>query len=145
MKNQIRQVLLAEDNLYEYSNFLQALHRVPGSIEIIRVDDGYSLLNMLETAIKPDCIFLDINMKYKNGLLTLREIKESGNLQQVPIVILSQSDYPINIELAFSLGATYFIKKPGDPQKLATTLECIFSCPYLSSGTQPPKDRFYIC
>ncbi|MDB5191448.1 MAG: hypothetical protein JWQ96_1011 [Segetibacter sp.] len=144
MKNPIRQILLAEDNLHEYNVFIKAVYSLSAAIKVIRVDDGYSLLTMLQTSINPDVIFLDVNMKYKNGLLTLSEIREHNNLTASPIILLSQSDYANNIALAYKLGATYFIRKTGNPEKLAKALQTVFSSPFFSSGAQPPWESFYI-
>ncbi|WP_207495631.1 response regulator [Aridibaculum aurantiacum] len=143
MDNSTRLVLLAEDNNEEYVGFLRAVSKQPG-IEVMRLDDGYSLLNMLQTAIEPYAIFLDVNLRYKDGLSTLREIRDMKRFNQVPVIMLSKEVYPPNIEIAYELGATYFIKKCFAGQAFADIFDRILSSSYFNQVKQPPLQEFVI-
>ena len=140
----LKQLLVAEDDPNGYNNFVTAVYSLSKNINVMRVDDGYSLLTMLQTNIKPQAIFLDINLKFKNGLMTLLEIKEKTHLKDVPVIMLSSYDYPTNIDQAFEYGATFFIQKPSSSLKLAKALTKVFTSSYFSACTQPPKDKFFV-
>lgn len=144
MTNPLRRILLAEDNTEEYINFFSAVSSISPTIEVIRADDGYSLLNLVQSALHFDAVFLDINMKYKNGLLTLSEIKEMESFKTVPVIILSRSDFHYNVDVAYKFGATFYVYKPDDLATLSNILKTLFSSPFFNSGTQPPRDQFYI-
>jgi two-component system, chemotaxis family, response regulator Rcp1 len=87
--------------------------------EIIEAGNGETLLTMLRKgaasnyiSCKPDLILMDINMPKKNGLETLREIKADANLSAIPVIILSTSQSPGDIQRAKDLGATCYLTKP---------------------------------
>ena len=144
MEKHIHTILLAEDNDEHYINFVQAVNNISGSIEVMRVNNGYDLLSMLETNIKPDVIFLDIDMPYKSGLQILEDIQEKIKTQKLPVIILSASAFDLMIKVAHQLGAILFAKKyhrPGDLQQLLAT---VFSNPYFISCTQAPFEEFVI-
>lgn len=139
-----RLVLLAEDDNDEYVGFLRAVNKQAPDIQVMRLDNGYSLLNMLQTAIEPYAIFLDVNMPYKNGLNTLVEIREMKRFKDVPVIMFSKSNYSTNVDLAYEFGATYFIMKCVSEEKLSQIISRIFSSTYFAEGTQPPRSEFFI-
>lgn len=140
----MQSILLAEDSNDHYINFVQAVNSISKKIEVMRVDNGYALLSMLETQIKPDAIFLDIDMPYKGGLQILEELQNRFRFKDTPIVVLSVSAYDLMIKIAFQLGAILFIKKYNRPEDLQKSLMTVFSNPYFTSCTQPPWEEFII-
>ena len=61
---------------------------------------------------KPDLILLDVRMAAKDGVETLREIREMENCQDIPVIMLtSQNDKQTVID-SFTLGAESYILKP---------------------------------
>lgn len=80
------------------------------------VEDGQALIELLsalntEDAL-PRLILLDWNMPRKNGLETLRELKQTPRLKSVPVLILTTSTDPVDVETANVAGAEGFITKP---------------------------------
>lgn len=144
MKPAIERILLAEDNIGDYKNFINAVYRISSAIEVMWVDDGYTLMNMVQTNIRPNVIFLDIDMKYKNGLLALHEIRKEGHLKNVPVIMLSNSAYTISIELAYELGAIFFVQKPTSVERLTALLQEVFDSHYFASCVQPAREEFTI-
>lgn len=144
MKN-VKHVLLAEDNQDEYVQFIRTINTIDPGIEVMRVDNGYNLLSMLQTSIQPDAIFLDINMPFKNGLTTLQEVREIANCNHVPVVILSASINDSNIDLAYKLGANYFVKKDYTHTCMEDLFTKVFSSRYFGLNQQPPKSEFLVC
>jgi DNA-binding NarL/FixJ family response regulator len=99
---------------------------------------------MLQTDIPVDAIFLDLNMPYKNGLLILKEIREMERFQNIPVIILTSSDYPLTVKQAYQLKATFFASKTDEYKKLEQTLKEIFDSNYFQSKTQPPWEEFVV-
>jgi len=64
--------------------------------------------------IKPDVIFLDLNMPVMSGLELLTEIKKQEVLQQIPIIIFSTSQLEDIKREAKQLGAHDYISKPNN-------------------------------
>jgi CheY-like chemotaxis protein/anti-sigma regulatory factor (Ser/Thr protein kinase) len=69
--------------------------------------------------MKPDVITLDIAMPGMDGWSVLSMLKNDPDLRETPIVILTMAD---NKNLGFALGATEYLMKPIDRERLAAVL-----------------------
>jgi len=145
MSKEIRSILLAEDDYDEYVQFVKAINSISEQAQVMRLDDGYNTLTMLQTSINPDAIFLDVNMPYKNGLLTLDEIRNMERFSTIPIIVCSKNSYPANVEIAYELGATFYMQKGVPARQLETMLRDIFSSNWFVSRVQPPREAFHLC
>jgi CheY-like chemotaxis protein len=70
----------------------------------------------------PDLILLDVMMPTMDGWQVLRSLKQNPTTEHTPIIICSVLKEP---ELAISLGARAYLKKPVDRLELLATLERI--------------------
>ena len=101
----------------------------PQSIDIIRkyLGEEYRVVGLLsgEKAVEkakevnPLAITLDIMMPRKDGWQVLRELKDTPETQDIPVIILSIVD---DKRMGFSLGATEYIVKPVGKQDLLRKL-----------------------
>lgn len=74
--------------------------------------------------VKPDIVLLDIIMPKLNGYEVLERIKEKYGRQVPPIIIISNSGQPVEIERAMRLGASDFIIKTQlTPEDVAKKVE----------------------
>jgi signal transduction histidine kinase/CheY-like chemotaxis protein len=111
-------------------NTILAIDDSPQSIDIIRKYLGkeYTVIGLLSgrnavekaKEVNPLAITLDILMPKKDGWAVLRELKETPETQDIPVIILSIVD---DKRLAFSLGATEYIMKPVGKQMLLRKLK----------------------
>jgi CheY-like chemotaxis protein len=63
-------------------------------------------------------ILLDLNMPGAlNGIDVLREIKAHPTYRTIPIIILTTSEDPREIDLCYELGCNVYITKPVDPSR----------------------------
>jgi CheY-like chemotaxis protein len=69
--------------------------------------------------MKPDVITLDIAMPEMDGWSVLSVLKNDPDLGEIPIVILTMVD---NKNLGYALGATDYLMKPIDRDRLAAVL-----------------------
>lgn len=67
---------------------------------------------------KFDGIFLDLEMPKVNGFQLAQKIRESSWNRYTPIVIVSGREERDTMEQAFANGATFYLQKPVDRQKL---------------------------
>lgn len=65
-----------------------------------------------------DGIFLDLSMPTPDGFQLAQLIRKSPSNKTTPIVIVTGLDDKQTMQQAFSLGATFFLQKPIDRQKL---------------------------
>src|SRR6202022_4762346 len=66
-----------------------------------------------------DGIFLDLEMPNLNGFDLARLIRKSSWNKSTPIVIVTGRDERDTMQQVFSIGATFFLQKPVDRQKLS--------------------------
>jgi CheY-like chemotaxis protein len=113
-------VLLADDDLDDYTFFKTALSELPLATHLKAVKDGQQLMELLcdETYELPNVLFLDINMPRKNGFECLSEIKRNERLKNLPVIIFSTSNSRDNMSSAFRNGAHVYIRKPGSFEQL---------------------------
>ncbi len=79
--------------------------------EIITADSGSDALKKLEN-VTPDLILLDVEMPDMDGFETIKRIKASERLKEIPVVFLTaKTDIEFEVE-AFGLGAVDYINKP---------------------------------
>jgi len=117
-------ILLVDDDLDDQEIFRLALAEVDDSIFIITAASGVEALDRLKTEqLRPDCIFLDLNMPRMSGKQCLKLIKAEPNLVHIPVIIYSTSAEIRDIEETNALGAAAFITKPAIIQDLVTSLQ----------------------
>jgi DNA-binding response OmpR family regulator len=67
---------------------------------------------------KFDGIFLDLEMPKLNGFDLARLVRKSSWNKSTPIIIVTGRDERQTMQDAFAIGATFFLQKPVDRQKL---------------------------
>ncbi len=70
-------------------------------------------------AEKPDLILLDIVMPKMGGLEVMEEMQKNPDLKRIPVIIVSNSGQPVELDRAKKLGAKdWLIKTEFDPQEV---------------------------
>ena len=70
----------------------------------------------------PGIILLDLNMPKIDGRQVLAEIKDNQELRHIPVIILTTSSDPLDIDLCYRTGANSYIEKPQSFEMLSTVL-----------------------
>ena len=113
-------ILLVEDNEGDIILTLDAFEETKIKTEISVVKNGKEALDFLfkkETfteAKKPDLILLDINIPIFNGHEVLKQIKQDPILKKIPVIMLTTSSSPKDIELAYENSCNSYVQKPLD-------------------------------
>ncbi len=68
---------------------------------------------------KPDLIFLDLIMPVANGYEICSQIRRVAALRKIPVIILTGNDGVVDRVRAKAVGATDFMSKPVDPERVA--------------------------
>ncbi|MEB2782843.1 response regulator [Algoriphagus sp. C2-6-M1] len=139
-------LLLADDDMDDCFFFKTALGGLPISTELITVNDGVQLMELLsvtETQL-PDALFLDLNMPRKSGFECLSEIKVIDKLKDLPVIIFSTSLDIDVVNLLYEKGANYYIRKPGDFDILKKVIFEAVTLTSQSKLTQPERDKFIL-
>jgi CheY-like chemotaxis protein len=67
-------------------------------------------------------LLLDINLPRINGIEVLRKMKQHTILKQVPILMLSTTDDPKEVEVCHSLGCNFYLTKPTEADAFAQVI-----------------------
>lgn len=116
-------VLLVEDDLNDIFLVKRAFKRADIRNPLQVVTDGVEAIHYLQGFGKyadrtlhpmPRLIVMDIKMPRKSGFEVLEWIKHDGSMKRIPVVIVSSSDQPQDINRAYELGANAYMIKPMD-------------------------------
>lgn len=66
------------------------------------------------TRRRPGLVLLDVSMPGLDGLELLERIKSSAELKSIPVIMLTSTDAPREIERCYRLGANAYVVKPVD-------------------------------
>lgn len=113
-------ILIAEDDDGHAELISEGLRDTGLKNEIIRFQDGLDLWNYLTSQCRDDMlennqeflILLDINMPRMDGVTVLEKIKSDICLKDIPVMMLTTTDDPREIEKCYQLGCNVYITKP---------------------------------
>jgi chemotaxis family two-component system response regulator Rcp1 len=114
------EILLVDDNPGDARLVAEGFRAAAPAALLSVVPDGVEAIHCLRregqylTAPTPDLILLDLRMPRKSGLEVLAEVKQDPNLRSIPVVVLTSSDAPQDIRMAYDLHANCYIAKPID-------------------------------
>lgn len=108
-----RHLMLIDDDEDDRDFFLQVIEAIFPDAVCETASNGKIALDKLNsTHLRPDLIFLDLNMPLMNGRQFLEEIRNHTQLTRIPVVILSTSGDAQTIRETIAMGARHFITKP---------------------------------
>ena len=115
-------ILLAEDDDGHASLIQRNLERAGLSNGFHRVKDGQEALDYMQGTGPYEgrvvntnvLLLLDINMPRVDGVEVLRQLKGNPATAAVPIIMLTTTDDPREVERCYGLGCNVYITKPVD-------------------------------
>ena len=115
-------IVLAEDDLGHAELIQRNLKRSGFQNEIVHLTDGQLALDYIfcqgayseRHANGPLLLLLDIKMPRVDGVDVLRQLKADERSQAIPVIILTTTDDPREIERCYELGCSVYITKPLD-------------------------------
>ncbi len=114
------QILIVEDNpadarlvkeVMRDSKILNEIHWVPDGVEAL---DYLYQRGKHAGALRPNLIFLDLNMPRKDGRAVLSEVKADRELRRIPVVVMTSSQAEEDVARAYDAHANCYIRKPID-------------------------------
>jgi two-component system response regulator len=109
-------VIIVEDNEDDARITIMALERlVPKPSVAVVCDGAEALIHLIgEQAPKPKLVLLDLKLPKVHGLEILEEMKADPVAREIPVIMLTSSDEPRDIERAQELGCDAYVSKPVD-------------------------------
>ena len=146
-RNNIRRILLVEDNPADVFLLREALQNSGLRFELIIASDGEKALRMLfddpAPSLAPDLILLDLNLPKVNGHAVLRRIKSDPRTETIPAIVMSSSGASSDVTLAYAEHANCYIRKPTNLEELFHTVLAIKSFWLDVVQLPPPRPSSY--
>ena len=142
-------ILIAEDDEGHAELIMEQLRSAGVSNEIIRFQDGQELWEYLMAAGRRTSrydrhdflLLLDIVMPGMDGPEVLRRIKTDKQWHNLPIIMLTTTNDPHEIESCYTLGCNCYITKPMEYERFAGTLKKLgLSLMVVPTPKIPPQD-----
>lgn len=125
-------ILIVEDDPGHASLIMKNLKRSGLRNKFIVLKDGEEALDFLFQFLRrkePErrkgdsyLLLLDIRLPKVDGIEVLRQIKEDPELREIPVIMLTTTDDPREIETCYKLGCNVYITKPVDSKQFVEAI-----------------------
>ena len=125
-------ILVVEDSDEDFETVLDAARRGGMSRPIVRAASGGECLRQLRATPRhrealPALVLMDLNTPGEDGRDALREIRNDITLQPLPLVVLSASANPRDLQFCYAHGANAYHVKPVEHALHLLVLQQIFA------------------
>lgn len=112
----MKNILIIEDDAFLGDILLERFKKEGFGTYLSR--DGAEGLEKIKK-LKPDLVLLDIILPTMNGYEILEAKQKDPEIKKIPVIIISNSGQPVEIDRALALGVKdYFIKAQFDPEEV---------------------------
>lgn len=139
-------ILVAEDDDGHAELIVEQLRDAGLANPVIRFENGKELLDHLEAGSAPGAkglgpclVLLDIRMPVMDGVEALKAIKSRPALRTIPVIMLTTTDDPREVEECYREGCNLYITKPLDFAKFSETLKRVGLFVLILSVAQPGR------
>lgn len=116
----LKPILVVEDDLNDLELTLIALERSNLANEVITVRDGEQALDYLlrrkafaeRAEGNPAVVVLDLKLPKVDGHEVLSVLRNDKRLRTIPVVMLTSSNEPADLDQAYELGVNSYVVKP---------------------------------
>ena len=129
MRKEVK-IIIAEDDEGHATLIRRNLKRAGVLNEIIHFQDGQDTLDYLFQRNEdrnrdndmPLLLLLDIKMPRVDGVEVLRQLKAHEELRKMPVIMITTTDDPREVEHCHRLGCSNYITKPIDYNKFVEAI-----------------------
>ncbi len=118
-------IIIAEDDIGHATLIMKNLKRAGITNQMLRFKDGQETLDFFfqrgggphrvpDTAY---LLLLDIRMPKVDGAQVLQQIKQDAELRKTPVIMITTTDDPLEVENCHRLGCNSYVTKPVDYEK----------------------------
>lgn len=124
-------IVLAEDDDGHASLVERNIRRAGFANGFLRMRDGQETLDFFRGeggfAGKPApstvVLLLDINMPRIDGIEVLKQLRANKDTATIPVIMLTTTDNPKEIERCYQLGCNVYITKPVEPEAFIESIK----------------------
>jgi len=115
----MRRIMIVDDSVSMRQMVGYTLRQ--GGFEVIEAEHGQDALNKLQGSTI-DLIITDLNMPVMDGITLIQNVRKQTAMKSKPILMLTTEGLATKKEQGKAAGATGWIIKPFDPEKLLQTI-----------------------
>jgi CheY-like chemotaxis protein len=131
--NELKRILLVEDNPKDAQLTLRALGDAHLANEVIVVRDGDEALDYLHrrglfelrALGSPAVVMLDLKLPRISGLEVLKQMRATPELSKIPVVMLTSSREEQDVQTSYELGVNAYVVKPVDFKEFLSALKTL--------------------
>ncbi len=124
-------ILIAEDDDGHAALIIKNLERAGIKNHIIHFKDGQETLDFLFAKGKGPhresggsyLLLLDIRMPRADGVEVLKQVKEDSELRKMPIIMVTTTDDPKEVEKCHEMGCSNYVTKPVDYEQFIEVIK----------------------
>ena len=118
-----KEILLVEDNPDDVELTRLAFEEANVANHLIVVRDGAEALDYIfargryasrDASALPSIVLLDLNLPKLDGREVLQAIRAHPATRDLPVIVLTTSAEPFDVEASYALGVNSYIQKPVD-------------------------------
>jgi CheY-like chemotaxis protein len=137
-------VLVIEDNQDDITLLTRQLDKAGMIGQVKFLEDGQQALDYLHQdggiqAALIMVIFLDLRLPGLGGLALLRNLKSSPHLQHIPVVVMTSSNDPEDMEECKRLQVANYVEKPVTFSSFSKSMADVFHSPNTKITQSVPK------
>ncbi|NUS38497.1 MAG: response regulator [Lysobacter sp.] len=127
-----KEILLVEDNPDDVELTRIAFREAKVANNLVVVNDGAEALDYLfargayagrNADDLPSIVLLDLNLPKVDGREVLQAIRASEKTRSLPVVVLTTSTEPFDVEASYALGVNSYIQKPVDFERFVWAVQ----------------------
>jgi two-component system response regulator len=143
-----RVILLVEDNTDDAVLTLDAFRQSNQEEHVVVVGDGAAALEYVhhtgayanrDPRHDPALVLLDLKLPKVDGLEVLRRVRDDPRTRWLPVIVLTSSREPSDVETSYALGANSYIRKPVDFDEFVEVVRQIGAYWLRVNATPPPS------
>ena len=131
-------IIIIEDSDEDFYTFLRIAQNVAplnqSLYKFLRFEDGDEALEYLFrlgdyqglNAPPPVAILLDLNLPGTDGRDIIKKVKQTAYLQMIPIIVLTTSSSPHDIQTCYQYGSNCYMLKPMGVSEMEETIQILF-------------------
>jgi two-component system, chemotaxis family, chemotaxis protein CheY len=113
--------ILAVDDSPAMRQMVSVTLRSAGHV-VVEARDGREALEMARIPPAVDLVITDVNMPNMDGITLVRELRQLAHFRGVPLLVLTTEATEKRKQEGKAAGATGWIVKPFDPQRLLSAV-----------------------
>ena len=120
-------ILHVEDNPDDVMLVGLAFRKAQAAVQLEVATDGEKALAALQSRLNspPACVLLDVKLPSISGFEVLTWIRNQPRLKRLPVIMLTSSVLPADVNRAYDLGANSYLVKPLELDALIVLVKTI--------------------